>query len=92
MYVSMFRVGAPEGEFQISMDCTYRPNDVVPIVGKTLLNNCRCLSGLCWTLVKTKHDITNFNQIEIHKVIRFKVCTLYDQRSTFDDSNATCMG
>jgi len=27
-----FRVGAPEGEFQISMDCTYRPNDVVPIV------------------------------------------------------------
>merc|ERR1712110_465588 len=27
-----FRVNAPEGEFQISMDCTYRPNDVVPIV------------------------------------------------------------
>jgi len=27
-----FRVGAPEGEFQISMDCTYRPNDVVPII------------------------------------------------------------
>ena len=41
MYISMLRVGAPEGEFQISMDCTYRPNDVVPIVGKTLLNNCR---------------------------------------------------
>ena len=32
-----FRVGAPEGEFQISMDCTYRPNDVVPIIGKKLL-------------------------------------------------------
>merc|ERR1712061_431501 len=29
-----FRVNAPEGEFQISMDCTYRPNDVVPIVGR----------------------------------------------------------
>ena len=42
MYISMLRVGAPEGEFQISMDCTYRPNDVVPIVGKTLLHNCRC--------------------------------------------------
>lgn len=27
-----FRVGAPQGEFQISMDCTYRPNDVVPII------------------------------------------------------------
>ena len=34
MLISNFRVGAPEGEFQISMDCTYRPNDVVPIVGR----------------------------------------------------------
>ena len=29
-----YRIGAPQGEFQISMDCTYRPNDVVPIIGK----------------------------------------------------------
>jgi len=28
-----FRSGsAPEGEFQTSMDCTYRPNDIVPII------------------------------------------------------------
>jgi len=27
-----FRNGVESGEFQISMDCTYRPNDVVPII------------------------------------------------------------
>ena len=32
-----YRVGAPQGEFQIFMDCTYRPNDVVPIIGKILI-------------------------------------------------------
>ena len=37
MFITNFRVSAPEGEFQIAMDCTYRPNDVVPIIGKTLL-------------------------------------------------------
>ena len=37
MLITNFRVSAPEGEFQIAMDCTYRPNDVVPINGKTLL-------------------------------------------------------
>ena len=37
MFIYNFRIVAPEGEFQIAMDCTYRPNDVVPIIGKTLL-------------------------------------------------------
>ena len=30
----LYRNGVESGEFQISMDCTYRPNDVVPIIGK----------------------------------------------------------
>ena len=30
----LYRSGVEQGEFQISMDCTYRPNDVVPIIGK----------------------------------------------------------
>ena len=47
---SNFRVGAPEGEFQISMDCTYRPNDVVPIIGKKLLTvSKKCVLLCCWT-------------------------------------------
>jgi hypothetical protein len=29
-----FRVGAPEGEFQVSMDCTHGPNDDVHILGE----------------------------------------------------------
>ena len=34
--IAIFRVGAPEGEFHVSMDCTHGPNDDVHILGKIL--------------------------------------------------------
>ena len=70
--IPLFRVGAPEGEFQISMDCTYRPNDVVPIVGKILLilvSDDMC-SGY------TRNDVTDFNHTNMQEQMRFKVRTM----------------
>ena len=64
--IATFRVGAPEGEFQISMDCTYRPNDVVPIVGKILL--IFVSDDMC--------SVTAFNHTNMQEQMRFKVRTM----------------
>ena len=36
--IAMLRVGAPEGEFQASVDCSQELNDDVQIIGKIFIN------------------------------------------------------